>query len=182
MRTGLSTEPRIIERSAQPYVAIKKLVTMQTISEIADQLPEVFGWLAARGLEPSSAASAPFLKYNVCYRAGLLEVEAGLPVASIVPGDDRVLAGVLPGGRFASVTHVGHPSGLVEATAALLDWGAELGLDWDLTETNDGQTWGLRLELYKTNPTQDPDLSKWETEIVFRLADVEECVECGFDG
>jgi hypothetical protein len=35
---------------------------------------------------------------------------------------------VLPTGRYATLTHVGHPSELMAATKALLDWAAEQGL------------------------------------------------------
>jgi effector-binding domain-containing protein len=160
--------PSIVERAEQPYVAVSGLVTMQTIGAIADRLPEVFGWLAARGLEP---AGAPFLKYDLIDMEQRLEVEVGVPVAAAATADGEVRAGVLPAGRYATVTHVGHPDELVEATASLLAWAAEQGLAWDLTETPEGQRWGCRLEVYKTDPAEQPDMSKWETELLFRLAD-----------
>ncbi len=47
-------------------------------------------------------------------------------------GDDQVLFGVLPAGRDATVTHVGHPDELIAVTAALLDWAAWQGLEWDV--------------------------------------------------
>lgn len=40
------TLPTIIERGEQPYVAIKTIVSMDTISKAADELfPELFAWL-----------------------------------------------------------------------------------------------------------------------------------------
>jgi effector-binding domain-containing protein len=164
----MPTAPRIVERAEQPYVAVSGRVTMQTIGAIADRLPEVFAWLGARGLEP---AGAPFFKYDLIDMERQLEVEAGVPVASVAAGDGEVVAGVLPAGRYASLTHVGHPDELVEATTALLDWAAQQGLAWDMTETPEGQRWGCRLEVYKTDPAEQPDMSKWETELLFRLAD-----------
>jgi effector-binding domain-containing protein len=161
-------EPSIVERAEQPYVAVSGLVTMQTIGAIADRLPEVFGWLGARGLEP---AGPPFFRYNLIDMERQLEVEVGVPVAVATAADGEVLAGVLPAGRYAAVTHVGHPDGLVEATAALLAWAAEQGLAWDMTETPEGQRWGCRLEVYKSDPDEQPDMSRWETELLFRLAD-----------
>jgi effector-binding domain-containing protein len=160
--------PRIVERAEQPYVAVSGRVTMQTIGAIADRLPEVFAWLGARGLEP---AGAPFFKYDLIDMERQLEVEAGVPVAAAAAGDGEVVAGVLPAGRYASLTHVGHPDELVEATTALLDWAAQQGLAWDMNETPEGQRWGCRLEVYKTDPAEQPDMSKWETELLFRLAD-----------
>src|SRR5262245_28567757 len=141
---------------------------MSTIGAIADRIPEVFAWLGARGI---ALAGAPFLKYNLIDMARELEIEAGVPVAAATEGEAPVLAGVLPAGRYATVAHVGHPDKLIEVTAALLDWAAGQGLRWDVSETDQGQRWGCRLEVYKTDPSQEPDPGKWETELAFRLAD-----------
>lgn len=155
-------------RADQPYVAIRRSVTMQAIDEIADRLPELFGWLGARGIEP---AGAPFFRYNVIDMENDLEVEAGVPVATAVKGDGEVVSGNLPAGRYATVVHVGHPDELVGATAELLDWAAKNGLRWDVRHSDRGEHWGCRLEVYRTDPAEEPDLGKWETELAFRLAD-----------
>lgn len=49
-----------------------------------------------------------------------LVIEVGVPVAEAVVGVARVTAGVLSSGRYVTVTHVGHPQGLEQATAQLL--------------------------------------------------------------
>ena len=82
----------------------------------------------------------------------------------------RVVAGVLPGGRYATLRHVGHPSTLVAATAGLLDWAAAKGLEWDMVPSASGERWGARLEIYLTDPETEPDMTKWVTELAFRLA------------
>ena len=161
-------EPTIIQRADQPYVAIKALVTMEDLGAVVPPLnKEVFGWLAARG---AVAAGAPFWKYNVIDMERQLEVEAGAPIAVAVPGDRRVLAGVIPGGKYATVRYTGHPMGLADATASLLTWAAGQGLTWDVRETEDGERWGARLEIYESDPAQEPDMGKWVTELAFRLA------------
>ena len=48
-------------------------------------------------------------------------------------GGDEVISGVLPAGRYATVTHVGHPSELMGVTKSLLDWAAGQGLTWDMS-------------------------------------------------
>jgi effector-binding domain-containing protein len=167
MGTHLSTGPTIVTRAEQPYVAVRRAVTMQTMNEIADRLPEVFGWLGARGIQP---AGAPFLKYNVIDMAGRLEVEAGVPVAAVPAVDDSVIAGVLPAGRYVTAGHVGHPARLIDATAELLAWASAQGLEWDAVETPEGDRWGCRLELYHTDPAVEPDMNTWATELAIRLA------------
>jgi effector-binding domain-containing protein len=158
----------IEERAAQPYMSITGLVTMQQIPQIADRMPELFRWLGERGIED---AGPPFFKYNLIDMERELEIEVGVPVADVLEGDDAVRPGVLPAGRYAVVTHVGHPRQLVQATAALLDWAAKQGLAWDRAPTDRGERWGCRIEVYRTDPTVEPDMNKWETELAFRLAD-----------
>jgi effector-binding domain-containing protein len=159
--------PEIVERLEQPYVAVRALVTMSTIPEIADRFPEVFTWLAGNGIAP---VDAPFFKYNVIDMDERLEMEAGVPVDAVVASNPTVIAGLLPAGRYATVSHVGHPSELVAVTADLLEWARQQGLAWDMTETDAGEKWGCRLELLLTDPRVEPDMSKWETRLMFRLA------------
>jgi effector-binding domain-containing protein len=168
MSTQTPSRPEIVERAEQPYVAMAGSVTMTTFSDIADRLPELLGWLTARGIEP---AGPPFFKYDLIDMHRELRIEAGFPVASPVPGEEPVRPGVLPAGRYATVTHIGHPDRLVDINAALLAWADERGLRWDMSETDAGQRWGCRLEVYKTDPRVEPDPSKWEVELAFRLAD-----------
>ncbi len=78
-----------------------------------------------------ATSGAPFWKYNVIDVERQLEVEVGFPVAIPVAGDDRVLAGVLPAGKYG----------------------------------------GSRLEIYWTDPAEEPNMNNWETELALRLAD-----------
>jgi effector-binding domain-containing protein len=164
----MSAAPEIVLRAEQPYVAIRSRVTMAGLGGLGARFAEVFGWLGAHGLAP---AGAPFFKYNVIDMMRELEVEAGVPVAAAVDGDGQIVSGVLPAGRYATVMHAGHPSGLQEATKALLDWADGLGLTWDMSPDDNGDRWGSRLEIYLTDPSQEPDMAKWQTELAFRLAD-----------
>jgi effector-binding domain-containing protein len=160
--------PEIVTRAEQPYVAIRGQVSMAELGPFAGRTGEVFAWLGARGLDP---AGPPFLRYNVIDMLRQLEVEAGVPVAVPADGGGEVISGVLPAGRYATVTHVGHPSELLGVTKALLDWAAGQGLTWDMSPGEDGDRWGSRLEIYLTDPREEPDMSKWVTRLAFRLAD-----------
>jgi effector-binding domain-containing protein len=164
----MPTAPEIETRADQPYVAVRTRIPHAGIDGLAARFGEVFAWLGARGLAP---VGAPFFRYNVIDMAGELEVDAGVPVATAVDGDAHVVSGVLPAGRYATLTHIGHPGELVGVNKALLDWAAEQGLTWDMTPTEGGERWGGRLEAYLTDPGQEPDMGKWVTQLAFRLAD-----------
>lgn len=129
---------------------------------------EVFGWLGAHDLKPAGSA---FWRYAVIDMSGYLQIEAGEPTAVQVDGDERVRSGVLPAGRYATLRHIGAPHTLIDATGRLLEWADGQGLRWDVSSSPEGERWGCRLEIYHTNPEEQPDLNKWETELAFRLAD-----------
>ena len=161
-------EPTIVHRDLQPYVGRRESVTSTSFHEIADHLPEMFGWLAERGVAP---AGAPFFRYRTIDMADALLVEAGIPVTAAIDAAEPIFTGVLPAGRYACVSHVGHPDELMGVTGTLLDWGRRQGLHWDMTPTPEGEEWGCRLELLMTNPAEEPDPHRWETVLQFRLAD-----------
>jgi effector-binding domain-containing protein len=162
------TEPKVEDRGAQPYAAIRTQVTMQELdTAIPQRLGEVFAWLAHQGVAP---AGAPFVRYLVIDMEALLDIEVGVPVAAALSGDDRISAGVLPAGRYASLVYTGIDIG-IKANWALLKWGAEKGLVWDTWKTEKGDAFGARLESFLTNPDEEPDRAKWETEVAIRLAE-----------
>lgn len=164
----MSQEPVVVERADQPYVAIRATVTMATLAPTLIPLTsELFGWLGSRGIAP---AGPPFWRYEVIDMAAGLEMAVGIAVAAPAEGDGRVVAGVLPGGKYATVLHVGEPATLYDATRDLLDWAARAGLTWDSEDTERGERWGCRIEEYLTDPAEQPDQSQWETRLAFRLA------------
>lgn len=164
----MMTEPTLEDRSAQPYVGIRTQATMQELPVVIPQLlGEVFAWVGKRGVGPDGP---PFIRYHVIDMAAQLDIELGLPVASSVPGDGRVVGGMLPAGRYAALVYTGVENGIA-GNAALLDWGAAQGLAWDRWTTERGDGFGARLESFLTDPEDEPDPAKWETEVAIRLAD-----------
>lgn len=168
MGTHLQSEPKIVERAEQPYAGITGTVSMQEIPLIADRLPEVFDWLGRKGIAP---AAAPFFRYALINMPGPLVIEVGVPLAEPVEGEGDIRGGVLPTGRYATVSHRGHPDELVDVTGSLLDWAAGQGLTWDKTDEPDGEHWVCRLEIYNDDPREQPDWSQWTTDLVFKLSD-----------
>lgn len=164
----MMTEPTVEQRAAQHYVAIRSQATMQELgTAIPHSLGEVFAWLDKHGITP---AGAPFIRYLVIDMAAQLEIEVGVPAAGGLSGDDRISAGVLPAGRYATLIYIGIDNG-IPANRALLDWGAARGLVWDTWAAEKGDGFGARFESFLTDPNTEPDRAKWDTEVAIRLAD-----------
>jgi effector-binding domain-containing protein len=156
--------PEIVELEERPYVALRGKVAMDGISAFADRLGEVVRWLAAKEIAPNDA---PFFKYDVVDMEAGLVMEIGFPVDDVHSGEGEIVTGVLPAGRYARALHHGHPQGLAEATGRLLEWGANEGVEWDA----DGDRWAARLEVYRSDPREVPDMADWDTELQIKLKD-----------
>jgi effector-binding domain-containing protein len=160
--------PQIQQRAAQPYAGIRTSVTMDGLAGAIDRtFPELFGWLAERGIQ---VAAAPFIRYLVIDMQGELEVELGVPADVRSADGGHIRAGILPAGRYAVLRHVGPYDGLVASNAALLGWAHEHEVALDCWDTDRGTAWRSRVEHYLTNPAAEPDPSKWETEVAFLTA------------
>jgi effector-binding domain-containing protein len=141
---------------------------MTSFGKLADQLPEMFQLLAEHGIEPSGP---PFFRYLVIDMERQLDVEAGIPVTGPVTVDPSLLSRVLPAGRYVSATYVGHPEGLRDVITTMLAWAEHEHLRFDVEPTRDGERWASRLEFYKTDPSVESDMNKWEIELAFKLAE-----------
>jgi len=161
-------EPTIVQLAEQTYVGRRESVALTEFAVVADHLPGMFGWLAERGI---AAAGPPFFRYKVIDMAAELTVEAGIPVGGAVEVSPPAFVDTLPAGRYVTLAHIGHPDELMGVAAGMLDWGQRQGLEWDVTQTPEGEVWGCRLEILRTNPAEEPDIHKWETVLMFRLAD-----------
>ena len=149
----MTTEPRISERPAQPYLGLRREVTDGVSAAVDGAFPELFRRLSAAGVQP---AGPPFIRFLAVDDEGdPTELELAVPV------DADAATDALPAGRYATLVHVGpyrsetQPD-LAVARAALQDWAEREGL-----------TVSGYLEHYRIGPVEEPDYAKWETELAF---------------
>lgn len=89
-----------------------------------------------------------------------VEVAAGFPVSAPVTPDGDVTPMELPGGPVITGIHVGPYDGLAATYQELTQWAAAEGL------AVADHVW----ESYLTDPSAEPDSSKWRTLITWPLA------------
>ena len=152
------------ERAEQPYAAIPIRATLREWGSVNALVPEVLGWLAERDIQ---SAGAWFYRHRVV--GGMdekFEVEVGVPVAVPVEGDGRVVAGTKPAGRYAVRVHHGHPDNVRFTHQDLVAWATEQGSP----PVRDGEVWVGMFESYLTNPDDEPDPDRWETELAYLVS------------
>ena len=161
------TKPKLDDRAEQPYVGIRTQVPTSQFQKIIPQfLDELFAWLQKQGLAP---AGAPFMRYHVINMAGNMDVELGVPVAAAVQGEGHIAPGVIPAGRYASLVYSGVTG--IAGNKALIEWASENGVKWDRWDDPNGDGFRSRVEYFLTDPAEEPDRKKWETEVAIKVAD-----------
>ncbi|WP_020666463.1 GyrI-like domain-containing protein [Amycolatopsis nigrescens] len=164
---GTERDPVLETRDEQPYAAIGIEVTLRTWGEANALVAEVAGWLGRHGIAP---AGPPFFRYHVL--GGMdekYELEVGFPVTGPVPPDERVRAGSMPAGRYATLVHHGHPDQQGHSHAALDKWAAGQGLEWQTSRRDGREVWGCRFESYLTDPAEQPDPARWSIRISYQV-------------
>ena len=153
----MTYEVLIKELPAQPTLAIRRPVRRGAVgAALGEMLPAVRAVLERAGVAP---AGPPYARFDAVDDE-VLDLEAGVPVAEALRGDGEVVAGELPAGPAAVTWHPGPYEGLPEAHRAILDWLADQG------RRASGVSW----EVYWTDPADEPDPTKWQTEVVQPLA------------
>jgi AraC family transcriptional regulator len=154
--SGMDIDIEVKDLPAQHVLTIRERTTTRGMGAAMRGLyPVIATYLEKRGVQPAGPSFAVFHAYG----EEEVDFEAGYPVAEAVEGEGRIGASELPAGRAAVATHVGpyEPIGLVhEALDAFVHERA-------------GDHPGPPREVYWSGPADEPDSSKWRTDVVYPL-------------
>jgi hypothetical protein len=169
----VESEPVLTLIEERPYLGHRFEVTDGVAAAVDGAFAEVFGWLGGIGVRPTEA---PFIRFHELDPEGApLALEVGI-VADLVPAPGDPLApATLPAGRFVTYLHHGayrseaEPD-LAAARARLEGWAGARGLELDRDATARGSAPGCYLERYLVGPAEEPDHSRWRTELAYLVA------------
>jgi len=165
--TKVINKPVVEIRAKRPYISIPIEVTSKEWGKANALVEEIFAWLGEKGVQPSGA---PFYRYLVIGDTEKdFKLEVGVPISGPIFGDDRVITGSIPGGKYATLVHIGRPDRISSSFNILEEWAKENGIEWDNQMEGEEEVWGGRFEYYLTDPAVEPDLEKWSTEIWFKI-------------
>ncbi len=162
------TKPQLEDRKEQHYLAIRTAVPIPFGKYLQPLWEEVDDWLKSQGV-PLSASGPAIIRYLTTDMSKKLDIEVGFAVDTPVPGNERIIADVLPAGRYATLLYTGsyRGKGIYKATVALLDWAKENGIVWNTATKNGVEWWNGRVEWYLTDPAREADTKKYRTELAF---------------
>ena len=142
------------EQAAQPALSVRTHAAVQ-------DLPALFGkaygaimqYLAELSEQPAGMPFAAYYDMNMQN----MDVEIGFPVARPLAGKGEIQASEFPGGKLASVMHIGPYDQMRPAYDALTQWVKAQGYE----------ATGIAYELYYSEPKTPP--MEIRTEIMFPL-------------
>lgn len=161
------TLPKIVDREAARYVAVRLPVTIPFGDDIDPAFHELFAAFSGAG---AKSDGMEFIKFNLIDMPHL-EIEVGLTTDAVIPLEGRMVEGQIPKGRYVTLSYTGPYDDLMDVTAMLIGWAKEKGLKWDSSNTPGGESFACRLEVHDNNPSIEPDPSKLHTTLLFKLAD-----------
>jgi effector-binding domain-containing protein len=137
----MALEFAIEEVEARPTACIRTKTTRDKLGEV---MGPMYGDIMA-AVQPTGAAPTgmPFARYYEM-QGNDVDLECGIPLSAVIEPSGRVAASALPGGRVATVTHVGPYDQLGDAWEAIMGWVQSEGL------TPSGAPW----EVYVDDPTK----------------------------
>lgn len=160
-------KPSIVERAAQPYVAIRRQVNIPFGSVATKTMKQLHKAIKAQGIQHTGAA---LFKYNIV-KMPELEIEFGFETDTLEAAKGELMAGTLPAGRYAELTFFGPYRHLYKVNGALIDWSRDKGLVFDAREAPDGDHFASRVEFYPNGPNDEPDPNKLKTVVSIKLKD-----------
>ena len=155
--TGSAATPRVELRTLreQHTATVRETIRRENLTDALGRIyRDVGGALARQRVQPSGPK---FARYHTFGET--LDLEAGLPVAAPIRPDGDVQPSSLPAGLTARTIHVGSYETLEGTYAALANWQAQN------RRTPSGGPW----EVYLSDPSSEPDPSRWRTEIFWPL-------------
>jgi len=165
----MNSKPKIEERKAQPYAAIRMQVPIPFGKYLQPAWSKVHGWLAGQGISHGPS----IIRYLTTDMATKLDIEVGFALEWEIAGGEGILTGMLPAGQYATLVYTGsyRGKGVYKANVAIIEWAQETGVTWKTSKRDGVEWWDSRVEWYLTDPDLESDPKKYKTELAFMVTD-----------
>ena len=131
-----------------------------------ESVPRIYQWLGEHQIAP---LGGPLYIYQFIGDVDeSVDLTVAVPVAEQLSPTDGLVGGSLPAGTYVVGRHIGEPDGIPAAHDATKEWAAANGHLLGPVAKEDGRQWTGHAEHFLTDPTEEPDTSKWVTELLFK--------------
>ncbi|MDB5935418.1 MAG: transcriptional activator ligand binding domain protein [Massilia sp.] len=150
--------PQIVQTPRQRTAAIHVTIPRSSIQQVfPTAVDELMAELGKQGVAPAGA----LLSYHLKMPSDVFDFEIAFPVEQDVKPGGRVVASEVPAMKVARTVYHGPMEGLGAAWGELAQW----------IKANGHALGEQMFERYLVSPGDTKDVSKWETELNWPLAD-----------
>lgn len=130
-----------------------------------EAVPRIYQWLAEHEINPIGGPL--FIYRHIGDPADPVDLTVGVPIAEAVRPSAGLALGTLPPGTYLVGRHTGPPDENPAAQAEVRTWAEHNGMTISSSAESDGESWTGHAEHFLTNPADEPDKSKWVTELLY---------------
>lgn len=132
-------------------------------------IPRVYQWLAEHEVTP---LGGPVYIYRHIGSSNEdpVDLTVAVPISAPVKPTSGLIQGSLPAGTYVVGRHTGPPDQIHRSRAKVREWATENGHHLDAIRDHDGTMWTGFAEHFLTDPDEEPDPTKWTTELLFKTA------------
>jgi hypothetical protein len=158
--------PKVERKSAQHTIGIRERIPSKTIAgAIPKFLARTKAALAKSGVE---VPGKPFFRFHGI-KMGL---EYDLEVGYLSPSKPKPVEGTVvnsfPAGKYVTLKYAGKNRGY-QGSKALIEWARSEGHELDCRDTDSGDTFACRFEVYLSDIDKEPDHRKWIKEVAIKI-------------
>lgn len=165
MVLDISTQQRQITR----YVGVPVSARLSEFGASGgpnEMVARVYGWFAEHEIVP---LGGPLYIYR---HAGSpeepVDLTVAVPVGGPVKPTNGLVLGSLPAGTYVVGRHTGAPDEIPASHHQVKQWAEDHGYRLDVLRDDSGALWTGHAEHFLTDPTEEPDTSRWVTELLFK--------------
>lgn len=131
-----------------------------------EAIPRIYQWLGEHQVAP---LGGPLYVYrHIGSSDDTVDLTVAVPIAGPVKPTDGLVLGALPAGTYVVGRHVGAPDAIPAAHSEVKKWAEAHGHNLDVLEDDNGGLWTGHAEHFLTDPAEEPDPSKWVTDLLFK--------------
>lgn len=130
-----------------------------------EAIGRIYGWLESHRVAPLGGPLYVYQRFGGPDEP--VDVTVAVPISAPVTPSDGLVLGTLPAGTYVVGRHTGAPDSIGTAYDDVRAWAAEHG--HRLVERREGiaGSWSGHAEQFLTDPAEEPDASRWVTELLF---------------
>lgn len=133
-----------------------------------EAISRIYQWLAEHEVAP---LGGPLYVYrHIGGPDEPVDLTVAVPVAGPVQPTDGLVPGSLPEGTYVVGRHMGAPDEIPASQSKVKEWAETNELRLDVLRDENGELWTGHAEHFLTDPTEEPDASKWVIELLFKTA------------